>query len=192
MKHKIKRSLTSVVMALALIVSVFAGVVPLGSITAGAADPDYLTFTGEEDGSSVTVKRNTGSFQFNKNNSGWSSYTAGTKIQLDNGDSVSFRGNNNGKQLFNSSSHVTIDGKVACSGNVMTLLDYNDPDNAQMGTYCFMGMFSGCEGLTTAPNLPATTLAQGCYNGMFYGCKSLTTAPELPATRLAKSCYSIL
>jgi hypothetical protein len=50
-------------------------------------------------------------------------------------------------------------------------------------------MFRGCTSLTTAPALPATTLADGCYNGMFYGCTSLTTAPALPATRLAAQCY---
>jgi hypothetical protein len=51
-------------------------------------------------------------------------------------------------------------------------------------------MFNGCTGLTTAPSLPATTLASFCYSGMFYGCTSLTTAPSLPATTLATSCYS--
>ena len=34
-------------------------------------------------------------------------------------------------------------------------------------------MFYGCTGLTNAPVLPATTLADSCYNGMFSGCTSL-------------------
>ena len=51
-------------------------------------------------------------------------------------------------------------------------------------------MFSGCTGLTTAPELPATSLAESCYSDMFSGCTGLTTAPELPATSLAESCYS--
>jgi hypothetical protein len=50
-------------------------------------------------------------------------------------------------------------------------------------------MFYGCTGLIKAPELPATTLAEGCYNGMFQGCTSLTQAPELPATTLAGNCY---
>jgi hypothetical protein len=50
---------------------------------------------------------------------------------------------------------------------------------------CYSGMFQYCTSLTTAPELPATTLASYCYNQMFYGCTSLTTAPELPATTLA-------
>ena len=34
-------------------------------------------------------------------------------------------------------------------------------------------MFSGCQSLTKAPELPATTLAQYCYGGMFISCQSL-------------------
>ena len=54
---------------------------------------------------------------------------------------------------------------------------------------CYSEMFSGCTGLTSAPELPAATLAFSCYSDMFYGCTSLTTAPELPSTTLANSCY---
>ena len=54
---------------------------------------------------------------------------------------------------------------------------------------CYNSMFSGCTGLTAAPELPATTLAENCYHSMFYGCTGLTAAPELPATVLAESCY---
>ena len=54
---------------------------------------------------------------------------------------------------------------------------------------CYLEMFYYCTSLTTAPALPATTLADSCYNGMFYNCSSLTTAPALPATVLANSCY---
>ena len=53
-------------------------------------------------------------------------------------------------------------------------------------------MFQGCSNLTTAPELPATTLAPGCYCNMFEGCSNLTTAPELPATTLAPSCYKMM
>jgi hypothetical protein len=55
---------------------------------------------------------------------------------------------------------------------------------------CYWCMFTGCRSLTTAPKiLPATTLIDYCYYGMFKGCTSLTTAPELPATTLDSSCY---
>jgi hypothetical protein len=54
---------------------------------------------------------------------------------------------------------------------------------------CYCQMFYGCTGLTAAPKLEATTLADNCYCQMFYGCTGLTSAPELKATNLAKYCY---
>jgi hypothetical protein len=57
---------------------------------------------------------------------------------------------------------------------------------------CYNHMFDSCTSLTTAPALPATTLAHYCYRHMFNGCTSLTTAPALPATTLEYSCYSYM
>ena len=54
---------------------------------------------------------------------------------------------------------------------------------------CYRSMFIGCSSLTTAPDLPAMTLAKYCYSGMFNNCSALTTAPDLPATTLAEDCY---
>ena len=53
-------------------------------------------------------------------------------------------------------------------------------------------MFYNCRALTTAPELPATTLAESCYSSMFMFCSSLTTAPSLPATTLAVYCYGYM
>ena len=61
-----------------------------------------------------------------------------------------------------------------------------------MATNCYYGMFKGCTSLTTAPELPATTLAEYCYRQMFSNCSSLTTAPELPVTTLAPHCYQLM
>lgn len=33
----------------------------------------------------------------------------------------------------------------------------------------------GCTSLTTAPELPATTLVDNCYDEMFYGCTNLNS-----------------
>ena len=49
-------------------------------------------------------------------------------------------------------------------------------------------MFEGCNSLTTAPSLPATTLANNCYAYMFEGCTSLTTAPAISAYELPEGC----
>lgn len=55
---------------------------------------------------------------------------------------------------------------------------------------CYQAMFEECTNIVSAPELPATTLASGCYEGMFNDCTSLTKAPELPATTLAEYCYN--
>ena len=53
-------------------------------------------------------------------------------------------------------------------------------------------MFRGCTNLTTAPELPATTLKNNCYSSMFADCTSLTTAPELRAPSLKTYCYQTM
>ena len=55
---------------------------------------------------------------------------------------------------------------------------------------CYFNMFNGCTALTTAPELPATVIDEYCYGSMFFRCTALTTAPELPATTLAPYCYN--
>ena len=79
-------------------------------------------------------------------------------------------------------------GKVAASGNIQYLIDPTG-ERMDVPAYCYSYMFNGCASLTTAPKLPATTLAGDCYTDMFSGCTSLTSAPELPATTLADYCY---
>ena len=162
--------------------------------TAGAAvddvlsEDDYLTFTAETDGSTVTLNVASGSnLQYDLNGTGLTSYTAGTQITLANaGDYVRFSGTGT---KFSSSKHFSITGKVACSGNVMSLR-LNGGKVQGLDNLCFRYMFYNCTGLTTAPDLPETDLKAGCYNYMFNGCTSLTTAPDLPATTLAESCYN--
>lgn len=54
-------------------------------------------------------------------------------------------------------------------GSIMTLLGYDT-----LKGYDCDNMFAYCTGLTVAPELPATTLANSCYGYMFNGCTSLT------------------
>ena len=49
-------------------------------------------------------------------------------------------------------------------------------------------MFKGCTSLTTAPELPATTLASGCYNSMFAGCTNLNYIKCLATNISASDC----
>ena len=48
-------------------------------------------------------------------------------------------------------------------------------------------MFDGCISLTTAPELPATTLVYQCYNDMFQNCTSLNYIKCL-ATNIPSNC----
>ena len=84
---------------------------------------------------------------------------------------------------------------IKCIGNIENLLDYATVESGNhpiMGVDCYREMFSNCTGLTQAPDLPATTLAEGCYRNMFQMCTSLTQVPDLPATTLTEYCYSFM
>ena len=78
---------------------------------------------------------------------------------------------------------------VACSGDIRTLVDWENYAQAETEQAKFQGLFDECAQLTSAPALPATELAEGCYYGMFADCTQLTSAPELPATKMKAQCY---
>ena len=162
------------------------------------APPDYLCFTAEEAGSTVAMAVNGTptkgqAFEYSTDGTNWSVFTPGTTtITLANAeDKVYFRGDNT--TVSESSSiyyKFVMSGKIAASGNIMSLLDTTCKSTTISNKYCYYSMFRGCTSLTMAPALPATKLASSCYAGMFRGCTSLTTAPKLPATTLASYCYS--
>ena len=135
--------------------------------------------------------------------------------------SLFLRGTNINGTASNFSEYSTItftdkNVEVACTGDIRTLLDWRNYStvNTQNARFCslfndcavltsapelpataladdcYSFMFGGCTSLTATPELPAKKLAYYCYNGMFNGCTSLTSAPELPATTLAEGCYS--
>lgn len=78
---------------------------------------------------------------------------------------------------------------VKCTGDIRILINYADYSTDNIGTAKFCYLFNGCTQLTSAPELPATTLEKFCYEHMFEGCTALTSAPKLPATTLANYCY---
>ena len=170
----------------------------ISSVLCSRPEPyDWLIFTAKEANSSVTLNK-VGSpttelqLEYRTNtNVEWQNYTLGTTINLANIDDwVEMR--NQGLQTLNNTDtnyhQFAMTGKIAASGNIQYLLDKTG-ELLSVGDYCYYQLFSGCTSLITAPELPATTLANSCYIGMFLGCTSLTTAPELPATTLANSCY---
>jgi len=144
--------------------------------------------------------------EYSFDNNTWLTYTPENQIiEVNNTEkTVYFRGSGNNAFSNGGSSYqwkiTNLDGDevttgvVEASGNINTLLDYNNPPTefTSSNAYCFYSMFSGCKALKTAPKLPATKLADYCYCQMFRYCSSLTEAPKLPAMTLAKHCYNAM
>lgn len=107
------------------------------------------------------------------------------------GDSVLWKGTGTAfaKDLSNYS-NFSSSGSFQASGNSMSLLYENTFENetSLTKTYCFTRLFYLCAGLTTAPELPATTITNCCYQEMFRS-TSIVIAPELPARIANASCY---
>ena len=185
----------------------------------------YLTFTADQPQTFKVSTKNSytldESIQYSLNGGVWTKLDVGTKITFggDNG-ALRLRGKSGGGTASSAYQYAFISFgdskvKVTCSGDIRTLVDYDNyvtvsTANARfcylfkecaslttapelpattLADYCYSSMFSYCAGLTTAPELPAITLAPHCYQQMFYHCAGLTTAPELPATTLAEGCY---
>ena len=89
-------------------------------------------------------------------------------------------------------SFSTANVPVTCTGDIRTLIDYASYSTVETGNARFCYLFYNCIALTSAPELPATSLADSCYFSMFEGCTSLTEAPELKAESLAKCCYEFM
>ena len=183
----------------------------------------YVTFTAEgKQTFKMTVQNGyeISELEYSVNNGDWATVKADTKVPFggENGN-LRLRGTNKygTASAWNTYSTITFtkDVDVACTGDIRTLLDwrnYNivDTQNARfcslflncsvltsapelpatiLANYCYYQMFSGCTNLTAAPELPATTLENSCYREMFWSCTNLASAPELPATILANYCY---
>ena len=123
----------------------------------------------------------------------WTTYTFWDTITLSNiGDKVYWRNTSGTDTWFSTGSsnlyQFVMSGSVAWSGDVNYLLNKNSTTTLS-SDHCYRNLFYGCAALTSAPSLPATTLANYCYYNMFYWCKSLTTIPSLPATTLTSNCY---
>ena len=107
------------------------------------------------------------------------------------GDKIYFKAvteNPNGFRNNGPACQWKMTGKISASGNIQYLLK-SDGSRTDVPSNCYSCMFDSCHYLTSAPDLPATTLALECYSSMFNSCSNLTQAPALPATTLAEICY---
>ena len=158
----------------------------------------YVTFKAEE---AQTFKMTTtGTYEikgleYSVNNGDWATVKAGTGVPFggDKGD-LRLRGTNTNGTADNLTLISTIEFteanvNVACTGDIRTLLDWRNYNKVETGKARFCGLFYYCSVLTSAPELPATKLADFCYNQMFSYCTNLVSAPVLPATTLADYCY---
>ena len=91
------------------------------------------------------------------------------KMDANVGDKVYFRAKTENQTIGKSDQNFyrfIMTGKISASGNIQTLLKA-DGSRTDAPAYCYKVLFTGCTSLTTAPALPATTLANRCYSGMF-------------------------
>ena len=161
----------------------------------------YVTFTanGEQKFKMTTDGNYTISgLQYSVNNGKWENVVVDKEVTFGgtNG-TLRLRGTNINGTASNRGEYSTItftkpNVNVACTGDIRTLLDWRIYSTVDTKNAKFCSLFKGCSVLTSAPELPATTLASFCYSYMFSGCTSLTAAPELPATTLASFCYSYM
>ena len=158
----------------------------------------YVTFTanGEQKFKMTTDGNYTISgLQYSVNNGKWENVVVDKEVTFGgtNGD-LRLRGTNINGTASEWYARSTIkfteaNVNVACTGDIRTLLDWRNYNIVETNKAKFCSLFKDCSVLTTAPELPATKLAEHCYASMFSGCTSLTSAPKLPAIELAKFCY---
>lgn len=160
-----------------------------------------LTFEILSDGKVSWKKTGTATaktIEYRKNDGEWTSITSttgGTEINVETGDIVQFRGDNNAyansAEAFNSFGS-TSDFNVY--GNIMSLLNKEDFLNTRTlsTNYTFDGLFCDCTTLVSSEwlALPALTLTEGCYRYMFVGCTNMLDTPILPATSIGGWSYS--
>lgn len=164
-------------------------------------DYPYLCFTANESNTTISMV-SYGTYdtlpqlEFSFDGINWNNFIIdSTIVTLQNpGQKAYFRGNNESLGYGTGQSatcyvYFTMTGSAAVSGNVMSLLDKSCQLTEITVEHAFDSLFKRCP-ITTAPELPATTLTDGCYKSMFSYCDKLINVPELPATTLPAYCYS--
>lgn len=143
-----------------------------------------LTFTAEQPNSSVRLTTANTALYYRRNSADpWIPYTSETVLVLEKiGDYVQMWNSSDSLSVGNKLSTYTLSGRVAASGNIMSLANFREdvPDS------CFRTLFNNCAALTTLPLLPAKKIAVHGYNQMFFGCVLLKEA-KLSAVELGAS-----
>lgn len=148
----------------------------------------YVTFKADEwQTFQMTTKENykiTG-LEYSVNGGDWITLTEDSHVSFggEYGD-LRLRGKNPDGTATNTKFYSTIEFgidnvNVACTGDIRTLLDWEKYKTVDTQKARFCWLFYHCGVLTSAPELPATTLADYCYYNMFYNCEKLSTVTML-------------
>lgn len=149
----------------------------------------YVTFTAEAE-QTLTMSQAVATLEYSVNGGKWKEL--GTNTVTFGGSYKNLR--LRGKSKIGTRGYIIFgrDTFVSCKGDIRTLVDFENYDIVDTSRAQFTSLFKDCTCLTTAPDLPATTLASQCYMFMFEGCTNLTKAPKLPTTTLTMGCYSFM
>ena len=156
---------------------------------------NYLTFTAESEyvkvSYSYTDNEHIPDIHYSQDGTNWTKWLE--PIALTKDEKIYIKGNNPDGFSFSNKffTKFSIDGLTHVSGSVMSLIDGEGESTVIPNDYCFYSLFKDCD-ISTAPELPATTLKPYCYCSMFESCSTLKTAPELPATEMVPNCYRLM
>lgn len=157
----------------------------------------YVTFTANgEQIFKMTTNENymiTG-LEYSVNGGDWITLTEESRVNFgaEDGD-LRLRGKNpdgtaTNPRFYSTIAFINDNVNVACTGDIRTLLDWEKYKTVDTQNARFCWLFNGCSVLTSAPELPATTLADYCYYKMFYNCKKLSTVTMLaPSGQITNS-----
>ena len=168
---------------------------------------DYIVFISEDVGNTLKLECISDwnedlpevSLFYSFDGENYTSLSIGSSINFD--DKIFLRGKANSNTFYNSNGHfaITVTDNASVKGNILALLDWENPTTVSMGENAFRALFDNevynetsntCK-ITDASKLklPSNTLSRSCYQEMFKGCVELTSTPTLPATNLAQGCY---
>ncbi len=172
--------------------------------------PPYLTFTASSAQTFTmtlptdeTAAASIGTFEYSVSGGMWTKVTSGEAVSFGgNKGNLRLRGtglNSEGKESFLGTANGGEEGKysaisfggtapVAASGDIRTLINGKRYATVSTSSAKFCYLFKGCTVLTSAPELPAETLAEQCYRSMFDGCKNLKNAPTISVKTLGRYC----
>ena len=161
----------------------------------------YVTFKANEEQFFYMSPKNLyqiNGLEYSVNGVDWETVVEGKQVRFggEYGD-LRLRGTNPEGTATDSKFYSTIkfynaNVSVACTGDIRTLLDWRNYNTVDTKDARFCGLFSDCRVLTSAPELPATVLAESCYAGMFSGCVKLSSvtmlAPSDQITSVSDCC----